>query len=465
MFCKAGIIEKENEEVCKEITLVESICTDFDISYHERNGKWGIWMRIGDGELLINPIDLVSSLYRDDTYIFTYYTDRHISKCHVNMRNDEYSFRWSIQCGVLSLYKIFHFKFADYIKAIREAINALYHRYTNGSHLAYNQGDCDKDSLRMCCKQLLIPALTPSYYKKMAKEVLLEELIFHPAHHEEQFRIGIGDRTYTTFLSDWDNSFEGIRNQFEMLIFNHESEIKISFDTSYTIISIKFCSILDQAIATGNGTGFTYKDYALVKIYSNEFANMPIIAGYCDRRQVVKTLYEGLLGLMLQYSTQYTDITRAEAYNMIKSPKIEQYIRNEHQDSYKASIRQVRVKDVVEICPDYDQFALSKFTDGPDYSISSNGEIDESLYDKDGNPIVMPHLKKWKDELNWIVIASEAGIAYEKDWENYHARGLAIAKELREKLSSDFDLWYSAPFEDKSGTIPRSQLILENSDL
>jgi hypothetical protein len=67
--------------------------------------------------------------------------------------------------------------------------------------------------------------------------------------------------------------------------------------------------------------------------------------------------------------------------------------------------------------------------------------------------LILPELYEWQQEIEPIVIASETGEPYEKDWVDYHRRGLEIAHKLRKVLSSDFDLRYEAPFEDKSGTI------------
>ena len=39
-------------------------------------------------------------------------------------------------------------------------------------------------------------------------------------------------------------------------------------------------------------------------------------------------------------------------------------------------------------------------------------------------------------------------------------RGLEYAKQLRKVLPSEYDLWYEAPFEDKSGTIKKPLLII-----
>ena len=66
---------------------------------------------------------------------------------------------------------------------------------------------------------------------------------------------------------------------------------------------------------------------------------------------------------------------------------------------------------------------------------------------------------EWAREVSPIVVSAGVGEPYEKDWADYHKRGLELAHRLRNILSDDFDLWYSAPFEDKSGTIPKPILI------
>ncbi len=108
-------------------------------------------------------------------------------------------------------------------------------------------------------------------------------------------------------------------------------------------------------------------------------------------------------------------------------------------------------KHVIRIEPDYD--AIMYDEEGTAWS-----SLDD-LYDNQGKPIKMPELISWQKEIEPIVIASEKGETYEKDWVDYHRRGLELAYKLREKLSEDFELWYSAPFEDKSGTIPKPILI------
>ncbi len=115
------------------------------------------------------------------------------------------------------------------------------------------------------------------------------------------------------------------------------------------------------------------------------------------------------------------------------------------------------IKDVLRIEPDYD--AVLWDSENVPFYIEEDGTIDE-LYDKEGRLIKIPGLLQWQEEIHPIVIACALGDSYEKDWKDYHRRGLELAKQLRSKLPTDFDLWYEAPFEDISGTIPKRTLII-----
>ena len=111
----------------------------------------------------------------------------------------------------------------------------------------------------------------------------------------------------------------------------------------------------------------------------------------------------------------------------------------------------MKEKQIIRICPDYNYYLW----DSDDVAIDL---ID--LLDNDGRPIIMPELDEWAKENRSIIVASETGYPYEKDWEDYHKRGLSLAHHLRGLLPCNYELWYEAPFEDKSGIIPQSLKII-----
>ena len=279
----------------------------------------------------------------------------------------------------------------------------------------------------------------------------------------ERYIIGIGNREYKTFLTHWDNDYDIIRFQLESFAYNGEATINLTFDTLDTVVKIKHVSILDEVNQSEEGCGYSYKEYAKVEIRPNEFVHGPIICGYCDLKQTISTFYEGLLRLALDQPriepAYYDGPCLLEAYNKFKSPVVERYILGISSSSKKAVLRQVHIKMILFMCPNYDYVIMDSGGVSVDVDME-NGFFDE-IYDKKGNPIKMPELVEWQKEISKVIIEGAMGRTIPFDWEGYHKRGMGLAQQLRNILSSDFDLWYEAPVEDRSGIIAKPILVYE----
>ena len=316
------VCDSENDVFKKEIALVERKCTPFLLVCKEHNGKWGVWVFINQTWLLVNPCYLVSSLYVDEEDYMALY-DGNV-KYSVTIIKTAYAFMWSVMCAEKSYYEVHYFRFLNYFLRIQNRINYLADMVRDGHSIAYEY--IKLEHLEICCKQLQIEALQPRHTRLMASQVKTESFEFAPCDDDnnERYLIGIGNRSYKTFLTDWDNDYEEIRHQFESLIYSQDAKIALSFDTSNTTIHIKRVSILDEINKEEKGYGFKYKEFALVKIIPNGFVYSPIIAGYCDYKATIKTLYEGLLSFALRQPANL----RMDMYNKFKSPLIERFIKN-----------------------------------------------------------------------------------------------------------------------------------------
>ena len=466
LYTRNGLIDRENQKALYEVEGTNKLCVKCNISCKEVDGAWGIWFHYHDDELLVNPLDLVNSIFEDDTYYLLEQRSNSESVMFcVSIRMEDFCYTWfifnpnkpDVTCMIFSL--------QDYIDTIRISIDSLNNVWGKGVSTAYSDAfDCELESIRMCSKQLNVSGGTPGYYRLMTKDVKTEDFTFHPVKDDfvEKYTIGIGDRQYNTFLTHWDNDYEQIRHQLEMLAYTQKAEIELSFDMSDSILKIERRSVLDQMINVEDGTRFEYKEYALVEIIPNEFAKMPIVKGYCDYKKTIRIFYEGLLWLAMTHSKsgapQDHVPSRMVAYNKIKSPIVEHLITNNYRDEKSYETRQQIIKTILTIDPDYDQVLIDQ--DGCSYSFYSEGVLEEDICDKDGKPIYMKEMYEWQQEIEPIVIASATGQPYSKDWEDYHKRGLKFAHELRKRLSADIDLWYVAPYEDKSGIIDHPMLIL-----
>lgn len=459
----SNCISRKNDEVLNGIAAEEATCQDFQLSCCRRYNILGIWFQYSNQILLVDPLDLVNSIYQDDTYyILDYFIAKNKEKPEgyykVTIQKWNHCFSWRIyHTHSQAMYQM-QFTYDDYLKKIKDCINTLYNEWGNGNAVAYKKYDVDLEGIKICKMQLDIAGVTPSHYTLMTKTINQKLFIFLPDDkHLEGYTIGIGDRTYHTWYTHWDSDMETVRYQLENYAYNREAEIKLNFDMDETIIKIRQVRILDEINNTGNGCGFKYKDSDLVEIIPNGFVHMPIIKGYCEIKKAVITIYEGLLDMAYRHpidgkEDSYDDTpSRLVAYNRYKSPIIESCIRGDECIPNTYKIRQTLVKHIVRIDPDYDVFLWDE--EGVTLDL-------DDLYDKEGAPIQFPELDEWAKEMSNIVVASETGHPYEKDWADYHKRGLELAHQLRERLSSDYDLWYEAPFEDKSGIIPRRKLII-----
>lgn len=447
------IFERESSKVQQEITLAERQCVPFPLICRESDGVWGIWVFVNQTWLLISPIDLVSTLYADGEGYMSL-SDNDGVEYNITITKSEYTFIWRIMCADKSYYEEFHYRFIHYFLRIQNRIKHLCDMVRDGRSIAYKMAKLDH--LEVCCKQLEVEVLQPSTYNVLASKIATEGFVFTPCK-DAQYEVGIGNRTYKTFMTDWNNNYNKIRHQFECLVYSDKTDIELTFDSSDTVIRIERVSIVDGIEKREHGYSYKYKEFALVKIIPNGFVWYPIIAGYCNYKETIRALYEGLLSFALTQSSEkqsHNDISlRMEMYNAFKSPLIERYINKTYLE------RKPIVKHILQIYPDYDSLGEDLAT-GYDITIYNSGELDEIFRNREGEKIVMPELAKWQQEIYPIIIASETSRPYEKDWEEYHNRGLKLARKLREQLSENYDVWYSAPFEDKSETIKNKFLVL-----
>ncbi|MBR6446797.1 MAG: hypothetical protein IKS94_10375 [Prevotella sp.] len=457
-----GMINPEGSK--KEIDIISKGATDFPIVVKCQQGKWGVWLEVSDKCLLVNPIALVNSLFTDgkqydfflsfegdDANSFSFWTDRR-----------DYSIEATLSHPLIENRGRRRFMVKDYVEKAQSCCITLAEKAKKEEPLAYDDKEISKEAIITCAAQMELGATLPTYYVVRTADVVKENFVFNPLNEEyhEQFEIKLGNRGYKTWLTHWDSDMEAIRHELESIVYEDETTIRLPFDMSETLIKIKKKSALDTVTDTGNGTAYSYKDYMLVEIHPNEFVHMPIIKGYCDKRGMIQSLYEGLLRMAMQHpEVGEEDLpSRMVAYNKYKSPLIESYLKDERIGDDRVAIRQVNVKHILTIDPDVAQLFYDE--EGFSYEVEKDGKID-FIYDRYGNSIVIKDFFIWHNEINQIVIESETGHPYSMAWEQYHNRGIKLAQELRKVLSPDFDLWYSAPYEDRSGIITHPFLVLE----
>lgn len=459
LYSKLSVVDIDNQEILNEIEGKKQSASKLNIVCKEIGGKWGIWLDSSEGHILIPPTDLFNSIFCEYDRIWAdCYLDENLEKMvrfYIDVNKEPYIYSWSLSSPIVKAFGRRYYMQDAYIDTIKRVLSELHEKTEEGAEWAYDSFDGKPEALQMSLKQFEIKAVFPTYYTRMVKDIRKEEFVFIP-RDSEAYTIGIGERRYNTFLTHWDNSFDHIRHQFEEYVYGRKATVEMSFDDSDTILRLQYVNILDHTEKAGEGIAFKYQYYIRVEIESNQFAAMPNIIGYCDIEQTLRTLYEGLLGMALLHPVagyRYGDEpSRIVAYNRYKSPLIESCLNPDYEQDYTSyRKRQAHIKDILTMMPDYGELLFNTNGTGWGY---------EDLEELCGKLVHIEGLKEWCDEIVPAVIEGAVGKTYPMDWKRYHERGLKLAKELRNVLPQEYDLWYMAPTEDKTGIIPRPRLII-----
>ena len=170
----SNCISRKNDEVLNEIAAEEATCQDFQLSCCRRYNILGIWFQYSNQILLVDPLDLVNSIYQDDTYyILDYFIAKNKEKPEgyykVTIQKWNHCFSWRIyHTHSQAMYQM-QFTYDDYLKKIKDCINTLYNEWGNGNAVAYKKYDVDLEGIKICKMQLDIAGVTPSHYTLMTK--------------------------------------------------------------------------------------------------------------------------------------------------------------------------------------------------------------------------------------------------------------------------------------------------------
>lgn len=440
----------------KEIEIEKRGASEFPLFLENCHKAWGIWLKLSDKMLLVNPITLVNTLYIDgEQYDFFESLENDDSdKYLLWTERKDYSVEVTLENLQLENKSVHIIMFEEYVDKIQSCCLGLAEKVREGCSIAYDEREIPKDSILACAAQVELQATLPSYYFVRTSDVMIEPFVFNPQRHDEKYEIGLGNRRYKTFLTHWDSDMEAIRHELESIVYETETVVRLSFDMTETLVKMKKVKVLDKVNRSDDGTGYQYKDYMLVEIHPNDFVQMPILTGYCDIKEMIRSFYEGLLQMAIRHPEKGSEIDvpfRMVAYNKYKSPLIESYLKNQYVGNEKCAIRQVHVEHILTIDPDHEQLFINE---------KGISLVDEKIIGVDGNVVNLDKLIAWQKEMESIVVVLGTGTDYNIDWADYHQRGMALAHQLRAELPPSYDIWYKKPWEDKSDFTKRPILII-----
>lgn len=454
-----------NQESNNNMTAVEKLCKTFNVICREvEDGKWAVGLSLDDTFLLIDPLALVNSIYRDECVLYLSDVNK-AGSFKVECIRQQFCYEWVLSHTQLEIAGRCFYTYSEYQSTITDAVNNLYSIVKRCAASAYDDRNVNEKNLELCHLQLgakwVLPSSDRSFGKPKSSEIVVEEFQFYPTKGVERCHIGIGNRGFDYAITDWDNDYDSIRHQLECFCYGHDTIIHLHYDTTDWWIKLQHRSILKSVDQLYGGLKFDYDYPVLVSIITNEIGRSPILTGYCEKKKAIRSLYEGLLQMALSYPPQADDLFDVGCilvYNKIKSPIIENWINGTNLDLVAPKRRQTIIDAVWIINPDFD-VCVEEITDTR-IPFDVNNDTFTDIDSFKGEAFTVSGFSSWANEIRDVVIASETGKDYNFDWEDYHKRGLILAQKLRTKLPDYIDLWYEAPFEDKSEIIPHPILIM-----
>lgn len=478
-------------------------CSPFNLTYCQVNGRWGIYWHHEDKFLLIDPVELTSSLFSEyhsagleyrtnegDEYYFGVYIHRPRYRFYVEweVEWDWYDDRELELEHEETSVSVHYFKLDEYIKKVKKAVGMLHRmKFMASDHnMAYELERDFWDHVELCVKQLSVKKIPLDGYNLTTDDVEIETFSFNPIpvnskHHYDHCYVGFDNRGYQSEISGT-RDYECIRHQLETFTFVGRTEIHMPCSCPFISLDKEYLEDTAWTKKPDDEYGTPMHPYLLVTISSNIGEVQPYLQGYCKIKQAVAALYEGLLRLALthdlvQSRKKYGKCSRMALYNMLKSPIVEDYLANLEEEEklttptpkYEPAVRQRTIRTILQIKPDND--TCIEYLSEDREPLSAIDDRFEELLNKEGKPIEIAGFSAWQKEMESVI---GFGVVDNKededdnedinkepdfDWTDFHKRGMALAKELREQLPDDVDLWYSAPFEDPSGIVSQPFLV------
>ena len=431
-----------------------------------------IWFLYNSKEWIVDPCVLFNGLLgsvEDPSTSLLYLNVDNLSHrratYYVKQKHDSDFIFWSINKLLCDPECKLRFGVKDFLKTAEELINCLCRDVDSKTATAYDNIINPKEITKIVTQlKTLKLFLMPQSLR--SSEINKELLTFNcPTFDKDErdwaydipYILRIGNREIKSFISDWTNDMDYVRHQLESYCYCRQAQIKLYFEDEPTIINLKKVSALASTKSIGSGIAYNYDDYLKVEIQPNSFIKGSAIYGFCNERQAIKELYEGLLNVgRVGYEFKDYDFDNPWGYdamvfyNHIKSPIIERYISRIKEDYNSIVERQRIIHHVFTISPDYTD-VLGQMTG---QSIPTSVSFDDvvTLYKEDDSEevlcsVTLPGVYEWLKEFNRLSDGVNSTMG-NLDVEKWHHRGLVLAKELKKKLPDDIDVWYGYPFDD-----------------
>ena len=442
------------------------------LAYKCVDGVTAIWFLYNNKEWIVDPCVLFNGLLgsvKDPSSPLLYLNVDNLSHSratyYVKQEHDSDYIYWSINHLLCNPECKLRFGLKDFLKIAEEVFTSLCHDVANKTVTAYDN-IINAQEITKIFIQLKVLKLFLMPQRLRSSEINEELLTFNcPALDSDErewacdipYILKIGNREIKSGISDWTNDMDYIRYQLESYCYCRQAQIKLYFEDEPTIINLKQVSALASTKSIGSGIAYSYDDFLKVEIQPNSFIKGSAIYGFCNERQAIKELYEGLLNVgRVGYEFKDYDFNNPwdydaiVFYNHIKSPIIERYLSGIKENYNSIVERQRIIHHVFTISPDYTDVLGQMTGQSIPTSVSSDDIV--TLYKGSDSEealcsVTLPGVHDWLNEFNSLSDGANSTMG-NMDVEKWHHRGLILAKELKKRLPEDIDVWYGYPFED-----------------
>lgn len=442
------------------------------LAYKCVDGVTAIWFLYNSKEWIVDPCVLFNGLLgsvKDPSSPLLYLNVDNLSHRRATYyvkqeHNSDYIY-WSINQLLCNPECKLRFGLKDFLKIAEEVFTSLCHDVANKTVTAYDN-IINAQEITKIFIQLKVLKLFLMPQRLRSSEINEELLTFNcPALDSDErewacdipYILKIGNREIKSGISDWTNDMDYIRYQLESYCYCRQAQIKLYFEDEPTIINLKQVSALASTKSIGSRIACSYDYFLEVVIQPNSFIKGSAIYGFCNERQAIKELYEGLLNVgRVGYEFKDYDFNNPwdydaiVFYNHIKSPIIERYISGIKKDYNSIVERQRIINHIFTISPDYTDVLGQMTGQSIPTSVSSDDIV--TLYKGSDSEealcsVTLPGVHDWLNEFNSLSDSANSTMG-NMDVEKWHHRGLILAKELKKRLPEDIDVWYGYPFED-----------------
>lgn len=446
----------------------------FTLTYKEIDGVTAIWFELDGRFWIVDPCVLFNGMLNSDNQncdlLYETLADSSMG-CWVKQSICKFgNCFWKITKWLEDTACALVFGLDEYLEGVEACIDGLYADVVNGRQTVYD-GFIKPEEIYKIHSQMKIAIPLVGGYD--CSDVNIEKFIFEcpTAEYDRNdrawmncvpFELAIGNRNMCSFVWLEYSDIRLLRILLETYCYCGEAIIELDRDDDTLVIrlrrGIQYPVTYGSKAISGN--------FVEVVVLPNLDGSAAIV-GICDEKETIKELYEGLLNIgrigyecekdELGESWQYSPIV---FYNHIKSPIIERYLSGIKQNDNVIAERQRVIHHVFTISPDYIH-ELGWMT-GHNIPVGIDKDDVVTLKDEDEGrelcSVNVPGLFEWVDEFERLSDGVNSTMG-KMDVEDWHRRGLLLAKELKKKLPGDIDLWYGYPFEDEEHRYCRPMLI------